>query len=124
MSIPPTGPVQPRSRGTSAPDAMTTLELREVFKRMVREEMFTGTLTYSRRKDLLRYAEQIGLGPVQANLLIYDARQETDVELLEAPEMLTPKRSDLGLIRWLVWLQLGLAIAAVAYLHTLLRRIF
>ncbi len=124
MSIHQTGPVHPGSRGTGSPDAMTTLELREIFKQMVREEMFTGTLTCSRRKDLLRYAEQIGLGPVQANLLIYDARRETDVELLDTREMLPSKRSEAGPVRWLVWLQLGLAITAVAYLHTLLRRIF
>ena len=123
MPIPPTGPVEPRSLGTGSPDTLTTLELRVIFKRMVRDEMLAGTLPYSRRKDLLRYAEQIGLGPVHANLLIYEARRETEVELLDASAILPSRRSGPGMIRWLVWLQIGLVIAAVAYLHTLLRRI-
>jgi hypothetical protein len=124
MEIPQTGPVTPGSSAPGPVEAMTPLELREIFKRMVLEETQAGTLTYSRRNRLLTYARQIGLGPVQANLLIYEARREVGVELLDDPPTLTEQRSGFGILRWLIWFQLAMALAAVCFLHMLLRRIF
>lgn len=113
-------PVRP---GSTSEQPMSVLELREVFKHMVRQELLAGTLTYSRRQHLLHYAEQIGLTPMHANLLIYEARREAPVELLDTPSALRERLRFLRGIRWRLVLSLGVAIPLAVATHLLIRRL-
>ncbi len=113
--------VEPVTPDTGVGEPMTLIERREVFKRMVRDELVAGTLTYSRRERLLRYAEQIGINATHANLLIYDARREADVEPLAAPRSLTARLGRAGPLTLWQWLQLAVAIAAAVAVHLILR---
>ena len=113
-------PVRP---GGTSGQPMSVLELREVFKHMVRQELLAGALTYSRRQHLLRYAEQIGLTPMHANLLIYEARRETPVELLDPPSAFRERLRFLRGIRWRLVLSLGVSIPLAFATHLLIRRL-
>ena len=113
-------PVRPEG-GSAQP--MSVLELREVFKHMVRQELLAGALTYSRRQHLLCYAEQIGLTPMHANLLIYDARRETPVELLDTPSAFRERLRFLRGVRWRLVLSLGASIPLAVATHLLIRHL-
>ncbi|MGB9623746.1 MAG: hypothetical protein ACPMAQ_02695 [Phycisphaerae bacterium] len=52
----------------------TQAERRRIFRQMVVHELEAGVLRYSRRRALLRYAEEIGIAPFDANLLIAEAQ--------------------------------------------------
>ena len=121
----PTPSSQPVSQG-SAPAleaTMTPLEMHELFKRMVRDEIAADTLTFSRRKRLIRYATQVGLSELHANVLIYEARCEAEVEpIVPGPSWLNHV-AGLGSIRWTRWIQIALAIAVAFATHLALRRI-
>jgi hypothetical protein len=52
----------------------TLAEKRRIFKQMVITELEGGLLRYSRRRALLRYAEDIGIERFDANLLIAEAQ--------------------------------------------------
>jgi hypothetical protein len=63
----------------------TQAERRRIFRQMVVAELEQGLLRYSRRRELLRYAEEIGVPSFDANLLIaeaqYRAKQLEPIEL-------------------------------------------
>jgi len=59
---------------TGRPTEFTPAELRRIFRQMVIAEMDGGLLRYSRRRALLRYAEDIGIPAFDANLLIAEAQ--------------------------------------------------
>ena len=123
---------QTGSSGSRPGPYLTLEERRRIFRQMVREEIGTGLLTYSRRKLLIRYAEQIGISPFDANLLIAQAQYEAgqlefassdrsggeeisfdtpiSLELLVRPE------------RWPVWFRLGIALLAAAVIDLLIIR--
>jgi hypothetical protein len=63
-------------RQPAPPKPFTQAEKRRVFKQMVAAEIEGGLLRYSRRRALLRYAEDIGLASFDANLLIAEAQHQ------------------------------------------------
>ena len=113
---------------------LTLEERRDIFRRMVRDEIGVSPLTYSRRRLLIRYAGQIGIDDFEANLLIAQAQHEAgqldlssvghypddevpfdtpvDLELLLHPE------------RWPVWFRLSLALLAAIIIDLLVIRAF
>ena len=120
----PTSSSQPESQG-SAPvleATMTPLEMHELFKRMVRDEVTAGTLTFSRRKRLIRYATQVGLSELHANVLIYEARREADLEPIGPAPSWLDRMAGLASIRWIRWIQIALAIALAFATHMALRQ--
>lgn len=60
-------------------------ERRRIFRQMVVMELEAGVLRYSRRRALLRYADEIGIPSFEANLLVaeaqYRAKQLDPIEL-------------------------------------------
>lgn len=120
----PAASSQPESQGPApALEAtMTPLEMHELFKRMVRDEVAAGTLTFSRRKRLIRYATQVGLSELHANVLIYEARREADAEPIGPGPSWLDRVAGLGSIRWIRWIQIALAIALAFATHVALRR--
>ncbi len=56
----------------------TQAERRRIFRQMVVHELEAGVLRYSRRRALLRYAEEIGIPPFDANLLIAEAQYRAE----------------------------------------------
>ncbi len=92
------------------PARFTKLELRQIFKRMVADELAKGPLPYGRRRKLMRYAAQTGLGPFEASMLIAQAQRETgqpDSLNVQQPDPLTtlvhPER-------WPIWFKLTAAL--------------
>lgn len=64
-----------RSDSADRPRAeFSAAEKRRIFTEMVMAELEGGLLRYSRRRALLRYAEDIGIAAFDANLLIAQAQ--------------------------------------------------
>ncbi len=82
-------PKAPRAEFTQA-------EKRRIFVQMVVAELEAGLLRYSRRRALLRYAEDIGIPAFDANLLIaeaqYRAKQLEPIEFETAVTLPTAAR--------------------------------
>lgn len=74
--------------------AFTQAERRRIFRQMVIAEMEGGVLRYSRRRELQRYAEEIGIPTFDANLLIaeaqYRAKQLEPIALDTSADFLMP----------------------------------
>ena len=87
-----------------------------------RDEITAGTLTFSRRKRLIRYATQVGLSELHANVLIYEARREADLEPIGPGPSWLDRMAGLGAIRWIRWIQIALAIALAFATHMALRQ--
>jgi hypothetical protein len=89
--VPHGGPSRVRPEFTQA-------EKRKIFSEMVVAELEGGLLRYSRRRALIRFADDMGIPPFDANLLIaqaqYRARQLDPIEfdtLLDMPKATHPE---------------------------------
>lgn len=88
--------------------------LREAFVRMVGYEMRGGVLRYSRRKELLRFAQRLGIPEFEAYLLIArgqyardSAEPKASVAPVEPAYLLAPRAMPM-------WLKASLALVAAA----------
>ncbi|MBN1491000.1 MAG: hypothetical protein JXA69_13875 [Phycisphaerae bacterium] len=97
----------------------TPAETRHIFKQMVIAEMEGGLLRYSRRRELERYAESIGIPAFDANLLIAETqhrlRQAEPIEIDPAVEF-PETQSD----PWPSRHQLAFALVTAAILNLIL----
>jgi hypothetical protein len=54
-----------------------SIDTREVFRRLIADELRSGRLTPSRRRRIVRFAAHLGLSAVQVGRLITACREET-----------------------------------------------
>lgn len=95
-------------------------EKRRIFRGMVAGELEAGILRYSRRTQLLRYAERLGIDEFEATLLIAEAQYHADqiepirfdsdasLESLSRPEA------------WSIPVRLAVAVMAAIFINLLL----
>ncbi len=95
-------------------------EKRRIFRGMVAGELEAGILRYSRRMQLLRYAERLGIDEFEATLLIAEAQYHADqiepirfdseasVENFSRPEA------------WSIPVRLAVAVMAALFINLLL----
>ncbi|MCG3137000.1 MAG: hypothetical protein HJJLKODD_00841 [Phycisphaerae bacterium] len=65
----------------------TAAELRTIFQEMVRVELANGVLRHSKRRELLRFAEQLGIGQFEACVIV--AQMQYRADQLEPPQLLS-----------------------------------
>ena len=58
------------SRGDSRPKTMSPQERRTIFVHMVRMELEQGSIGFIRRRQLIRFAEDLGIDRTEASLMI------------------------------------------------------
>ncbi len=100
------------------PAEFSAAERRKIFLHMVIAELEGGLLRYSRRRELQRYAEEIGIPAFDANLLIAEAQHrarrhepidiDPNQEYPPGPTLARPTALTAGL-----WLLSALLFAAV-----------
>ena len=104
----------------SARPKLDRQQSRLIFKQMVTAQLEEGLLRFSRRRQLVKYAQKMGITPFEANLAIAEAQYEAG-HLIEpdakfAEELTYDAPADLETMthpeRWPVWFKFSLALIA------------
>lgn len=107
-----------KSSGDSRPKTLSPQERRTIFVHMVRMELDQRPIGFARRRQLIRFAQDLDIG-----------RSEADLLITQTIENFGRAGSDPGLewecLRphcWPLWLKLSLAVGAIALFNMLLMR--
>jgi hypothetical protein len=118
---PDSGP-SPTPSDESKPKTLSPQERRTIFVHMVRMELDQGSLAHRRRRQLIRFAQDMGIDKLEADLMIAQTLRNfggqssttgpsgTSLELLGRPQC------------WPTWMKLSLAVGAGLFLNLLLIR--
>ena len=118
---PEPGP-SPTPSDDSKPKTLSPQERRTIFVHMVRMELDQGPLAHRRRRQLIRFAQDMGIDKLEADLMIVQTLRNfgaqssaidqsgIGLELLGRPQC------------WPTWMKLSLAVGAGLFLNLLLIR--
>jgi len=116
----------------SAPAKLDRRQSRLIFKQMVASHLEEGLLRFSRRRQLVKYAQKMGIVPFEANLIIAQAQYEAghlikpDVKFSE--ELTYDAPADLETMtrpeRWPAWFKLSFALLVAILIDLLVIQSF
>ena len=78
-------------RAEATPAFVPTIDIEDVFRKLIEDELRNGRLTRARRKRIIRYAAQLRMSAVQTGQLIEACRRKV-VESSEPSEPYRPLR--------------------------------
>jgi len=118
---PESGP-GPTPSDESKPKTLSPQERRTIFVHMVRMELDLGSLAHRRRRQLTRFAQDMGIDKLEADLMIVQTLRNFGGQ----PSATGPSGTGLELLGrpqcWPTWMKLSLAVGAGLFLNLLLIR--